>query len=59
MILYCGAVGFHAQEGLTMTSNESILDVPGMALKQLQEQNVDEICQGKSLLGKDRLIASL
>jgi len=42
-----------------MTTNKTILDVPGMDLKQLQEQIVAEIREGKSLLGKGGLLTPL
>lgn len=42
-----------------MTNNKSILDVASMDLKQLQEQIVAEIREGKSLLGKDGLLTPL
>ena len=44
---------------LTMTDNKTILTNPGMDLKQLQEQIVEEIKAGKSLLGKDGLLTPL
>lgn len=42
-----------------MTEVKSILDIPGMDIKQLQEQIVEEIRAGKSLLGKDGLLTPL
>ncbi|MAZ40175.1 MAG: hypothetical protein CMF49_08640 [Legionellales bacterium] len=59
MISYCFVVRNHTEGELTMTKNKSILDIPGMDLKQLQEQIVAEIREGKSLLGKDGLLTPL
>jgi transposase-like protein len=42
-----------------MIENKNIFDIPGMDLKQLQEQIVAEIRSGKSLLGKDGLLTPL
>lgn len=42
-----------------MADKRSILDVGNMDLKQLQEQIVAEIREGKSLLGKDGLLTPL
>ena len=38
MISCCQAAGFHRQGELTMTKNNTILDIPGMDIQQLQEQ---------------------
>ncbi len=42
-----------------MNKNKSILDVPEMDLKQLQQQIVAKIRDGKSLLGQDGLLTPL
>lgn len=42
-----------------MMENKSILDIPGMNLKQLQEKIVEEIRAGKSLLGTEGLLTPL
>ena len=42
-----------------MTESKSILDIPGMDINQLQEQIVEEIRSGKSLLWKDGLLTPL
>ena len=42
-----------------MVNKETIFDIPGTDIRQLQERIVDEIRAGKSLLGKDGLLTPL
>lgn len=42
-----------------MSDKKTIMDIPGLDIQALQEQIVEEIRSGKSLLGKDGLLTPL